>query len=58
MDAARRAHGVPKEVNDWITGHASGSVGDAYGINPLSRMAAEMKKLPSIARAAGLLPVE
>ncbi|MGA4636263.1 DUF6538 domain-containing protein [Pseudomonas solani] len=52
-----REHGIPKEVSDWITGHASGSVGDAYGINPLSRMAAEMKKLPSIARAAGLLPL-
>ncbi|KSS26645.1 hypothetical protein APB62_17095 [Pseudomonas aeruginosa] len=52
-----REHGIPKEVSDWITGHASGSVGDAYGINPLSRMAAEMKKLPSIARAAGLLPI-
>ncbi|WP_134163364.1 site-specific integrase [Pseudomonas citronellolis] len=51
-----REHGIPKEVSDWITGHASGSVGDSYGINPLSRMAAEMKKLPSIARAAGLLP--
>ncbi len=51
-----REHGIPKEVSDWITGHASGGVGDAYGINPLSRMAAEMKKLPSIARAAGLLP--
>ncbi|EPJ9566266.1 site-specific integrase [Pseudomonas aeruginosa] len=52
-----REHGIPKEVSDWITGHASGSVGDSYGINPLSRMAAEMKKLPSIARAAGLLPI-
>ncbi|HHJ1363547.1 DUF6538 domain-containing protein [Pseudomonas aeruginosa] len=51
-----REHGIPKEVSDWITGHASGSVGDGYGINPLSRMAAEMKKLPSIARAAELLP--
>ncbi|HEQ0128742.1 TPA: site-specific integrase [Pseudomonas aeruginosa] len=51
-----REHGIPKEVSDWITGHASGGVGDAYGITPLSRMAAEMKKLPSIARAAGLLP--
>ncbi|MDP5886208.1 DUF6538 domain-containing protein [Pseudomonas aeruginosa] len=51
-----REHGIPKEVSDWITGHASGSVGDAYGINPLSRMTAEIKKIPSIARAAGLLP--
>lgn len=50
-----REHGIPKDVSDWITGHTSGSVGDAYGINPVSRMAAEMKKLPSIARAAGLI---
>lgn len=50
-----REHGIPKEVSDWITGHASGSVGDGYGINPISRMAAEMQKLPSIARSAGLL---
>lgn len=51
-----RENGIPKEVSDWITGHASGSVGDCYGINPLSRMATEMKKIPSIARASGLLP--
>jgi integrase len=50
-----REHGIPKEVSDWVTGHASGNVGDGYGINPLSRMAAEMRKFPSIARAAGLL---
>jgi integrase len=50
-----REHGIPKEVSDWVTGHASGNVGDTYGINPLSRMADEMKKLPSIAKAAGLL---
>jgi len=50
-----REHGIPKEVSDWITGHSSGNVGDDYGINPLSRMAAEMKKLPSIAMAAGLI---
>jgi integrase len=51
-----REHGIPKEVSDWITGHASGHIGDSYGINPLSRMAAEIQKLPSIAKAAGLLP--
>lgn len=51
-----REHGIPKEVSDWITGHASGHVGDGYGINPLSRMGLEIQKLPSIARAAGLLP--
>lgn len=50
-----REHGIPKEISDWVTGHASGNAGDSYGINPLSRMADEMKKLPSIAKAAGLL---
>lgn len=53
-----REHGIPKEVSDWITGHASGHIGDSYGINPLSRMASEIKKLPSIAKAAGLLPAD
>lgn len=51
-----REHGIPKEVSDWITGHASGQVGDSYGVNPLSRMAQEIQKLPSLAKAAGLLP--
>lgn len=51
-----REHGIPKEVSDWITGHTSGHVGDSYGINPLSRMAMEIQKLPSLAKAAGLLP--
>ncbi|MFR0672712.1 site-specific integrase [Enterobacterales bacterium AW_CKDN230030176-1A_HGKHYDSX7] len=53
-----REHGIPKEVSDWITGHASGHVGDGYGVNPLSRMALEIQKFPSLARAAGLLPDE
>lgn len=51
-----REHGIPKEVSDWITGHATGHIGDSYGINPLSRMAQEIQKLPSLAEAAGLLP--
>lgn len=51
-----REHGIPKEVSDWITGHASGHIGDSYGVNPLSRMASEIQKLPSLAKAAGLLP--
>jgi integrase len=51
---ARRV-GIPKEVSDWITGHACGNEGDRYGVNPLSRMADEIKKLPSIAEAAGLI---
>lgn len=50
-----REHGIPKEVSDWITGHSSGHIGDSYGINPLSRMAMEILKFPSLARAAGLL---
>jgi len=50
-----REHGIPKEVSDWITGHASGHIGDSYGVNPLSRMAMEIQKLPSLAKAAGLL---
>lgn len=50
-----RENGIPKEVSDWITGHASGNVGDNYGINPLTRMAEEMRKFPSIATEAGLL---
>ncbi|UPF04914.1 site-specific integrase [Pseudomonas mosselii] len=53
-----REHGIPKEVSDWITGHASGHVGDNYGVNPLPRMAMEIQKLPSLAKAAGLLPDE
>jgi len=51
-----REHGIPKEVSDWITGHACTNEGDRYGVNPLSRMAEEIQKLPSIARAAGLIP--
>jgi len=53
-----RVHGIPKEVSDWITGHTSGHVGDSYGVNPLSRMAQEILKLPSLAKAAGLIPDE
>ncbi|MGE6790991.1 DUF6538 domain-containing protein [Pseudomonas guineae] len=47
---------IPGEIHDWITGHSSGSVGDKYGRNPIGRMALELKKYPSIARMAGLLP--
>ncbi len=51
-----RQVGIPKEVSDWITGHARSNEGDRYGVNPLSRMSEEIKKLPSIAKAANLLP--
>ncbi|WP_312975772.1 site-specific integrase [Stutzerimonas nitrititolerans] len=51
-----REVGIPKEVHDWLTGHAASNVGDTYGSAPISRMAEELKKFPSIARMAGLLP--
>ncbi|AMR64851.1 site-specific integrase [Aquipseudomonas alcaligenes] len=51
-----REVGIPKEVHDWLTGHAASNVGDTYGTAPISRMAEELKKFPSIARMAGLLP--
>lgn len=69
QSAAKPAHGfrhafktlcrevsIPKEVHDWLTGHAASNVGDSYGSAPISRMAEELKKYPSIARMAGLLP--
>ena len=51
-----REVGIPKEVHDWLTGHAASNVGDSYGNAPISRMSEELKKFPSIARMAGLLP--
>ena len=51
-----REAGIPKEVHDWLTGHAASNVGDSYGNAPISRMSEELKKFPSIARMAGLLP--
>lgn len=51
-----REVGIPKEVHDWLTGHAASNVGDEYGEAPLRRMAEELKKYPSIATEAGLLP--
>lgn len=50
-----REVGIPKEVQDWLLGHAATNVGDTYGSAPISRMAEELKKYPSIARMAGLL---
>lgn len=51
-----REVGIETAVSDWITGHAATNVGASYGGNPLSRMAEELKKFPSIAKDAGLLP--
>lgn len=50
-----REAGIETAVSDWITGHASTNVGATYGINPLQRMANELKKFPSVAKAAGLI---
>lgn len=50
-----REAGIPKEVHDWLTGHAASNVGDSYGSAPIGRMAEELKKYPNIARMAGLL---
>lgn len=49
-----REHGIPREVSDWITGHAPETVGDCYGHRPRLRMTKEIKKLPSLVDAAGL----
>lgn len=51
-----REVGIPKEVHDWMTGHAASNVGDTYGSAPISRMTEELKKFPNIVRMAGLLP--
>ena len=51
-----REVGIETAVSDWITGHAAPNVGAGYGGNPLSRMTEELKKFPSIATDAGLLP--
>jgi|UPI000852E66F integrase len=53
-----REVGIETAVSDWITGHAIPSVSADYGSNPLCRMARELERYPSIARVAGLLPVE
>lgn len=50
-----REYGIPKEVSDWITGHATESIGDLYGVKPLSRMASEIQKIPSLVRACQLI---
>jgi integrase len=51
-----REVGIETAVSDWITGHAAPNVGATYGSNPLRRMANELEKFPSLAKAAGLLP--
>lgn len=50
-----RAVGIPEDVHDALTGHADGSVSRDYGQMPISRLAEELKKFPSIAKEAGLL---
>lgn len=49
----RDAH-ITGEVHDWITGHSAPNVGGSYGTNPLKRMAEELARYPSIAKASGV----
>jgi integrase len=51
-----RGAGIPDDVHEAMTGHSGGTVGRTYGSMPLERKAEELKKYPSIAREAGLLP--
>jgi len=52
-----REAGVPEEIHDAITGHDDGRVSRKYGNRQLLSVQAEqIKRLPSIARMAGLLP--
>jgi len=51
-----REAGVPEEIHDAITGHDDGRVSRKYGDRQLLTVQAEhLKRLPSIARLAGLL---
>ena len=43
-----RQVGIPEDVHDAMTGHNDGSVSRDYGSMPLSRMAEELKRLPSL----------
>lgn len=51
-----REAGIETAVHDCITGHSTAGVGASYGAMPLIRLAEDLKKYPSIARMAGLLP--
>ena len=49
---------VPEELRDALTGHDNSSVSRKYGEKALlPQLLAQLEKLPSIAREAGLLPV-
>ena len=52
-----RGVGIPDDVHEAITGHSGGTVGRSYGSMPLARMAEELRKFPSLAHEAGLLPL-
>jgi integrase len=52
-----REAGVPEELRDALTGHDNGAVSRKYGERALlPQLLEELKKLPSIAREANLLP--
>ncbi len=50
-----RDSGIPRDVHERITGHRGGSVGDSYGSQSLIAIYAEIRKLPSLVRQAGLI---
>lgn len=43
-----RGSGITEDVMDAIAGHAANTVARGYGVMPLTRMAEELKKFPSI----------
>lgn len=52
-----REAGIPEDIHDAMTGHDDGSVSRKYGDRQLLAVQAEqMKRIPSVARMAGLLP--
>ncbi|MFK3771672.1 DUF6538 domain-containing protein [Pseudomonas sp. NPDC089406] len=54
-----REQAVPEELRDALTGHDNGAVSRKYGERALlPQLLEQLKKLPSIAREAGLLPPE
>ena len=46
---------IPEDVHDAMTGHNDGSVSRDYGSMPLSRMAEELKRLPSLPYLFGVV---
>nr|WP_314583644.1 hypothetical protein [uncultured Pseudomonas sp.] len=45
---------IPEDVHDAMTGHDDGTVSRDYGSMPLSRMAEELRRIPSLPGLAGV----